>query len=105
MKFKALLVTCSLLIGSQVQAEDRFESIRTVWPTCASCHGANGEGVGTFPALIGKDADYIISSLLQYKNNEKRGSMSSVMYPQAAMLTDGQIGMIGVYIQEGLPKE
>lgn len=105
MKFKALLVTCSLLIGSQVQAEDRFESIRTVWPTCAACHGANGEGVGSFPALIGKDADYIISSLLQYKNKEERGSMSSVMYPQAGMLTEGQIGVIGVYIQEGLPKE
>ena len=105
MKSKALLVTCSLLIGSQVQAEDKFESIRKIWPTCASCHGANGEGVGSFPALVGKDADYIISSLLQYKNKEKRGSMSSVMYPQAGMLTDGQIGVIGVYIQEGLPKE
>jgi cytochrome c553 len=105
MKFKALLVTCSLLIGSQVQAEDRFESIRQVWPTCASCHGANGEGIGTFPSLIDKDADYIISALLQYKNKEKRGSMSSVMYPQAGMLTEGQIGVIGVYIQEGLPKE
>lgn len=105
MKFKTLLVACSLLTASQVQAEDRFESIRDVLPTCAGCHGQQGEGLATFPALAGKDADYVITALLQYKNKEQRGPMSPLMYGQAQMLTEGQIGLVGVYVQEGFPKE
>ena len=100
---KLLLATA--IIASPVMADDRFEDIRRVWPTCAACHGVQGQGVGGMPALAGRDADYIITALLQYKNNEQRGPLSSLMWQQASMITEAQIGTIGVFVQEGFPSE
>lgn len=102
---KRLAIALVLLASTATAvADDRFESIRNVWPTCAGCHGQQGQGMASFPALAGKDADYIISALLQYKNKEQRGPMSALMYGQAQMLTEAQIGTIGVFIQETLDK-
>ena len=100
---KVLLLTA--LIATPSVAEDRFEDIRRIWPTCAACHGAQGQGVSGMPALAGKDADYIISALTQYKNKEQRGALSSLMWQQASLLSDGQIGTIGVFVQEGFPAQ
>lgn len=100
---KLLLATA--IIASPVMADDRFEDVRGVWPTCAACHGVQGQGMRGMPALAGRDADYIISALLQYKNNEQRGPLSSLMWQQAGMLTEGQIGALGVFVQEGFPDE
>jgi len=100
---KRLAIALVLLASTaNATADDRFESIQRVWPTCAACHGAQGQGVGSMPALAGKDADYIINALLQYKNKEQRGPLSSLMWQQASMLTESQIGVIGVYVQETL---
>lgn len=97
---KLLLLTA--IIASPVAAEDRFESIRQIWPVCASCHGAQGQGVGAMPALAGRDAAYIITALLQYKNKEQRGPLSSLMWQQASMLEDGDIGTLGVFVEQEL---
>lgn len=99
---KLALALVLLASTANATADDRFESIERVWPTCTACHGVQGQGVGGMPALAGRDADYIISALLQYKNKEVRGPLSSLMWPQASMLTEGQIGTIGVYVQETL---
>jgi cytochrome c553 len=104
MKTKLAVVVLSLMLGQTANAEDRFQDIRKVWPTCAGCHGAQGQGIGSFPALAGQDADSIIESLLAYKNKELRGPMSSLMWQQASMLTDGQIGTIGVFVSEDFPE-
>lgn len=107
-KLQLLTAATLFLIGTQAQAEetlDSYKEIRTVWQTCAGCHGQKGEGMASFPALAGRDADYIINALLQYKRQEPRGPMSALMYGQAQTLTDGQIGTIGVYIQQGFPNE
>ena len=100
-----MIATTVALLSTTVQADDRFEDVRRVWSTCAACHGAQGQGVGGMPALAGRDADYIISALLQYQNKEQRGPMSSLMWQQAGMLTEGQIGTIGVFVQEGFPEK
>lgn len=101
---KYLTLTLLLLATTNAVADDRFDSIQGIWPTCASCHGIQGQGVGGMPALAGKDADYIITALMQYKNKEQRGPLSSLMWQQASMLSDGDIGTIGVYVQETLNK-
>jgi cytochrome c553 len=85
-------------------AGDKFSDIRSLWTGCAACHGAQGQG-GIGPMLAGQDADMIISKLSAYKNKETIGPQSAMMWGQAAMLTDGQIGTIGVYIQQGMPNE
>ena len=85
-------------------AGDKFSDIRGLWTGCAACHGPQGQG-GIGPMLAGQDADMIISKLQAYKNKETLGPQSAMMWGQAAMLTDGQIGTIGVFVQEGMPNE
>lgn len=99
---KYIALSLLLLVTTNAVADDRFESIQRVWPTCAACHGPQGQGMGGMPALAGKDADYIINALRRYKNKEQRGPLSSLMWQQASMLTEGQIGTIGVFVQETL---
>ena len=41
-------------------AGDQFSSIRSLWAGCAACHGNEGQGMAVFPALVGKDKDYIV---------------------------------------------
>ena len=85
-------------------AGDQFSSIRSLWAGCAACHGQQGEGMAVFPALVGKDNQYIVDRLNAYKNKEEVGSMSSTMWGQAAMLSDAEIDTIGEFVQAGFPK-
>ena len=83
---------------------DEFSSIRSLWAGCAACHGQNGEGMAVFPALAGKSKSYIANRLVQYKNREEVGAMSSTMWSQAAMLSSKDIETIGAFIEAGLPE-
>ena len=85
-------------------AGDQFSSIRSLWAGCAACHGNEGQGMAVFPALVGKDKDYIVDRLNTYKNRGEVGSMSSTMWGQAAMLSDADIETIGEFVQAGFPK-
>lgn len=99
---KLLLATA--IITSPVMADDRFQDIRQPWAMCSTCHGAMGQG-GIGPALAGQSADDIINKLLHYKMGHKDGPQAAMMIPWAQSLTDGQIGTIGVFVQEGFPSE
>jgi len=98
------IIAVALMLSTNAVAEDRFASIRTTMNTCAACHGPQGQG-GLGPKLQGQTADEIISKLLAYKNKEVVGPQSAMMWPTAGMLTEGEIGMIGVYIAQGYPNE
>ena len=101
---KYLIAIVALLTATSANAEDRFADIRQTWVTCAACHGAKGEG-GIGPTLAGQSADDIISKLTKYKNGEQIGPQSVMMWPTAQQLSMGQIGTIGVFVQEGFPNE
>ena len=79
---------------------DPFSSIKGLWAGCAACHGQEGQGMGVFPKLAGRDASYISQKLYAYKNREEVGSMSSTMWAQASMLSDGDIDTISKFIEE-----
>lgn len=64
---------------------------------CGACHGAQGGG-GVGPALAGKTAEYIAGRLTQYKNGEKVGSQSNMMWGQAGMLSETDIADLAEYI-------
>jgi cytochrome c553 len=98
------IIAVALMLSTNAVAEDRFASIRTTMNTCAACHGPQGQG-GLGPQLQGQSADEIISKLLAYKRKEIVGPQSAMMWPTAGMLTEGEIGMIGVYIAQGYPNE
>jgi cytochrome c553 len=102
-----LIIAMTLVLSANAAAEDNldsFKDIRQVWNTCAACHGPKGQG-GIGPKLQGQSADDIITKLLAYKAGETVGPQSMMMWPTAKSLTDGQIGTIGVYIQQGFPNE
>ena len=101
---KHLIVVMTLILSANAIAEDRFASVRQTMNTCAACHGPQGQG-GIGPQLQGQTADEVISKLLAYKNKEVVGPQSAMMWPTAGMLTEGEIGMIGVYIAQGYPNE
>lgn len=100
---KYLIAACMVLFACSANA-DRFYDIRDEWVACAACHGQRGEG-GIGPALYALSADEIIDKLMLYRNNEVIGPQSAMMWPQAAQLDDGEIGTIGVFVQEGFPNE
>ena len=79
---------------------DPFSSSKGLWSGCAACHGQEGQGMGVFPKLAGRDASYISEKLYAYKNREEVGSMSSTMWAQASMLSDGDIDTISKFIEE-----
>jgi len=85
-------------------SNDRFQDIREPWAMCSTCHGAMGQG-GIGPTLAGQSADDIINKLLHYKMGHEVGPQSAMMIPWAQNLTDGQIGTIGVFLQEGFPAQ
>ena len=67
------------------------------YAACGACHGAQGGG-GVGPALAGKTAEYIVGRLTQYKNGEKVGSQSNMMWGQAGMLSETDITDLADYI-------
>ena len=67
------------------------------YAACGACHGAQGGG-GVGPALAGKTAEYIAGRLTQYKNGEKVGSQSNMMWGQASMLSETDITDLADYI-------
>ena len=85
-------------------AGDPFSSIRGLWAGCAACHSPDGSG-GVGPMLAGQSGTTIIDKLITYKNNGDIGPMSSMMWGQAANLSEAEIQMIGDFIQEGFPSE
>tara|TARA_B100000900_G_C20538080_1_gene699227 strand:+ start:308 stop:748 length:441 start_codon:yes stop_codon:yes gene_type:complete len=84
----------------EAAAADPFSSIRGLWAGCAACHGNQGQGMGAFPVLAGKDAEYISQRLYAYQNRETVGNMSSTMWAQAGMLSDNDIQTLSEFIQE-----
>ena len=67
------------------------------YAACGACHGSNGGG-GVGPQLSGQTVEYIVGRLNQYKNGEKVGSQSNMMWGQAAMLSETDINDLAEYI-------
>lgn len=84
---------------------DVFADIRGLWAGCAACHGMQGQGQGMFPKLAGQSKDYISGRLISYKNREKISMNSTMMWGQAAALSDRQIDQISLFVEEGFPDE
>ena len=93
-------VVDQLKAKQELAAGDPFSSIKGLWTGCAACHGQNGAGIGIFPALAGSSEDYIYEALVQYKNKETRGNMSSTMWAQAGQLSDQDIKTLSEYIEQ-----
>ncbi|MBA5690582.1 c-type cytochrome [Rugamonas apoptosis] len=67
-------------------------------PACASCHGAKGEGMATFPRLAGQHADYIVKQLAVFQRTEGRPE-GAIMKTVAHALSDDDIVNLAAYVQ------
>lgn len=58
---------------------------------CASCHGANGEGMGGFPAIGARDAGELLALLLRYRSGE---GQPTIMHQHAKGFSESELARI-----------
>lgn len=66
--------------------------------SCASCHGASGEGVGSGnPPLGGQPAAYLAEQLSQWRASKRRNDPANVMLRIAQALTPAESAALAAY--------
>jgi cytochrome c553 len=65
-------------------------------PACATCHGANGEGVADFPRLAGQHAKYVAKQLTYIQTLTRA---APVMHGIVKDLTPDEIQAVAAYVQ------
>lgn len=95
MRMKALLIaTTAMAMGSSaVLAEDNIRG-RTIGVTCAGCHGTDGVGGTAIPPLKARDAAYMESALMEYREGKRPGT---IMPRIAKGYTDEDIKAVAAY--------
>lgn len=69
-------------------------------PACASCHGAQGQGIpAQFPRLAGQHTDYIYTQLNKFRTGERANDGAKMMRTIAAKMTDSDMMAVATYIQ------
>jgi cytochrome c553 len=65
-------------------------------PPCASCHGAHGEGLATFPRLAGQHAPYLLKQILVIQNALRN---APVMHGIVKDLSRDQMQAVVAYLE------
>jgi cytochrome c553 len=65
-------------------------------PPCASCHGANGEGVADFPRLAGQHAKYVVRQIEYIQGLVRK---APVMHGIVKDLTPDEMQAIAAFVQ------
>jgi cytochrome c553 len=65
-------------------------------PPCASCHGAHGEGMATFPRLAGQHAPYLFKQILVIQNALRN---APVMHGVVKDLSKDQMQAVAAYLE------
>jgi cytochrome c553 len=73
-------------------------------PPCASCHGADAKGNGSFPRLAGQLFDYVTAKLTNWDKERgqdpKNPDVSAIMEPIAHGLSAQQIKAVAAYVSD-----
>jgi cytochrome c553 len=88
--------------GKQGAAQAVKEAFETEAPVsvpasasgCVACHGAQGEGIGSFPALAGKEAVYFDEQMNRYRSGDRQNPMMETI---AKSLSDEEIAELAEY--------
>ena len=65
-------------------------------PACATCHGANGEGIDDFPRLAGQHAKYVAKQLTYIQTLTRT---APVMHGIVKDLTPSEMQAVAAYVQ------
>jgi cytochrome c553 len=65
-------------------------------PACATCHGANGEGIADFPRLAGQHAKYVAKQLTYIQTLTRT---APVMHGIVKDLTPSEMQAVAAYVQ------
>lgn len=69
-------------------------------PACASCHGANGQGIPIqFPRLAGQHAGYTLDQLNKFRTGERANDAAKMMRVIASKMTPQEMEAVAQYIQ------
>ena len=72
-------------------------------PPCISCHGANGEGIGTFPRLSGQHASYSLAQIDAWRNDKRSNDPQGLMRHIAKALSPADAKAVTEYFASGAP--
>lgn len=84
---------CSLLLTSAGMAAEA-PSAEVLTNTCFSCHGTDGHSAGAMPSIAGKEYEYVVEALLEFKGGERE---ATVMDRIAKGFTDDEIESLARY--------
>lgn len=92
---KFLVIASIVFLSLSAQAQD-VAAGKTKYATCVACHGAQGQG-GLGPKLAGQKSEDIVKKLTAYKNKQKIGPQSAMMWGLSAGLSPADINNIAAY--------
>lgn len=72
---------------------NRFSGV----PSCASCHGANGEGAANLPRLASQFSGYLFTQLKQF-NTRQRTDENQVMHVVVEKMTELEMAAVAEYL-------
>lgn len=81
MKLQAVAIITSLFLTLPVNLSAAGDAAagKSKSSSCASCHGANGEGMGENPKIMGMGVEKFSQALSAYKSGSKKHMMMEMM--------------------------
>ena len=64
---------------------------------CATCHGANFEGIGPVPALAGRSPSYTMRQLFDMKTGARRGPWAELMKPAVTSMSVQDMAAVSAF--------
>lgn len=99
MKKLMVAVAGAVLMAGMANAHAAdLEAGKAKYMACQGCHGPTGAGQAIFPAVAGKDVDYLIEVMTKYRDGETVGANTALMAPHARALSDEDIANLSAYM-------
>jgi cytochrome c553 len=88
----SIAVVLLLAVAGMARADGG--SVRAVAANCATCHGTQGVSASVLPSLAGRPSEELYRLLLEFKNDQRKGS---VMNQHAKGYADAELWQLAEY--------
>lgn len=65
---------------------------------CATCHGKDAEGNGSFPRLAGQHSEYLVKQLVLFKSELRAGGSAPIMHNITTGMSFEQMEAVAAYV-------